>query len=170
MLCCGDVKKIKGDELELDIKKLNTKTLRHLQRYVQMVHDQYNKSIGRFQEDILYGVGEPLYSACMSCVCVCLYLVLNTEKINGIIFLFAFVFAARKRRRDNNGESTRPRKKRTSYTSEQKESMITFWTSHNWKSNCDADTLNQFATSVSVSVEQLKVFRQNNRKKYADLA
>lgn len=44
--------------------------------------------------------------------------------------------------------------------------MVLFWSSRDWQPNADENVLEDTAATIGITVAQLKVFRQNNRKKY----
>merc|ERR1712096_516325 len=59
------------------------------------------------------------------------------------------------------------RKKRSAFTAKQKDGMVNFWQTSNWQAIYEEEEMEAAAKKIDVNVAQLKVFRQNNRKKYA---
>lgn len=172
-----------GDELEIDLKKLNTKTLRHLQRYVESVFAKvrYNSMLSPMpqtmphqqqmfipqQQQMMNGTATTTQGN-----------VINPWGNHHKLTVGDLIPNQRNRKRtyqtmagsyNINGDPFRnQRKKRSAFTSQQKEDMIKFWKTVNWQAIPDDNELEIAGNKIGVTVAQLKVFRQNNRKKYGD--
>eukprot|EP00483_Globobulimina_turgida_P009687 UN09706 len=151
----------KGDELEIDLKKLNTKTLRHLQRYVESVFIKvrYN-SMTSPQPTFITPVPQTM-----------LHNNHNNNSNNYINpwpkhnkLLINDLIQQQQQNHLHLPNSRNLRKKRSAFTTTQKEDMVKFWQNLNWQVTDDKD-LGVHAAEIGVTLTQLKVFRQNNRKK-----
>ena len=164
----------KGDELEIDLKKLNTKTLRHLQRYVESVFAKvrYNSIISTQQQQQMFMQQmQPQQNMIES------WSNQHQQQQHQRLSVNDLIPNNRKRSyqamlgydniNGNNGIYRHQRKKRSAFTLKQKEEMIKFWQSVNWQAIADDAELEAAGNEIGVTVPQLKVFRQNNRKKYA---
>jgi len=167
----------KGDELEIDLKKLNTKTLRHLQRYVESVFAKV-----RYNSTQMMPVSQFMAPPQMQQQVIAS----NNQSASGMdpwgsqrgsaLSVNDLMATGRKRSFDqmswgnDNGMFGRgllhQRKKRSAFSNQQKEAMVMFWSARDWQPNADEMVLEDTAATIGITVAQLKVFRQNNRKKY----
>lgn len=129
-----------SDELVLDLKTLDTKILRHLQRYVHAIYLQLKQSLygtmplfNQFQFPQMIPVQQQIY---------------DPSKID-----------------PNSFNDPNNKRKRSSFNEFQKSQMIDFWSKLDWEPCNDELQLHQFASIIGVSIQQLKIFRQNNRKR-----
>ena len=130
-----------SDELVLDLKNLDTQILRHLQRYVHAIYLQIKSTL--YPQPFYYQTYQPFMQQQLS-----MYGAQNA--------------ISEQRRLSENGQK---RKRRSSFNMEQKAQMIDFWSKLDWEPCNDELRLVQTAQNIGVTVPQLKIFRQNNRKR-----
>jgi len=168
----------KGDELEIDLKKLNTKTLRHLQRYVESVFAKVRYSSTQMMPASGFMAPPPMQQQVIASS--------NGGSMmdpwgsqRASLNMNDLLPGGRKRSFEQfNGGlggmfgrgGLQSRKKRSAFSNQQKEAMVLFWSSRDWQPNADENVLEDTAVTIGITVAQLKVFRQNNRKKYNENA
>ena len=169
----------KGDELEIDLKRLNTKTLRHLQRYVESVFAKVRYNTTQMMPSSQFMAPPPMQQQVIASNNQSASMMDPWAQQRGSgLGIHDLMPSGSKRSYEQmawgnggggmfgrNGNHHQ-RKKRSAFSNQQKEAMVQFWSTRAWQPNAEEIVLENTAATIGISVAQLKVFRQNNRKKF----
>lgn len=162
----------KGDELEIDLKRLNTKTLRHLQRYVESVFAKVRYNTTQMMPSSQFMAPPPMQQQVIASNNQSAPILdpWGQQRQSGLA-VHDLLPSGSKRTYDQMAwgfgrDRLQQRKKRSAFSNQQKEAMVQFWAAREWQPNAEEIVLESTAVTIGITVAQLKVFRQNNRKKY----